>query len=91
MTAAEGFSEAPYLAAEFAVLQAMQGETTRDVNNRQSHQSDRGELIRHKEQENVHPSGWFKGIWRRRLFFPFLTDISGSFLPPLLGQFLSLL
>lgn len=57
MTAAEGFRGAPYLAAEFAVLQAMQGETTRDVNNRQSHRSDRGELIRQKEQENVHPSG----------------------------------
>lgn len=29
MTAAEGF-RVPYLAAEFAVLKAMQGETTRD-------------------------------------------------------------
>lgn len=36
---AVGFSEAPYLAAEFAVLRAMRGETIRDVNNRQSHQS----------------------------------------------------
>lgn len=32
-----GFSGAPYLAAEFAVLKAMQGETVRDDNNRQSH------------------------------------------------------
>lgn len=54
MTAAdgEGFSEAPYLAAEFAVLKAMQGEETiRDVNNRQSRQSrgteERGKLILH--------------------------------------------
>lgn len=53
MTAAdaEGFSEAPYLAAEFAVLKAMQGETIRDVNNRQSRQSrvtgERGKLILH--------------------------------------------
>lgn len=36
---AEGFSEAPYLAAEFAVLRAMRGETIRDDNNCQSHQS----------------------------------------------------
>lgn len=39
MTAAKAFSEAPYLAAEFAVLSAMQEETIRDVNNRQSLQS----------------------------------------------------
>lgn len=36
---AEGFSEAPYLAAEFAVLRAMRGETMGDINNCQSHQS----------------------------------------------------
>lgn len=50
MTAAdtEGFSEAPYLAAEFAVLKAMQGETIRDVNNRQSRVTEeRGKLILH--------------------------------------------
>lgn len=35
---AEGFNEAPYLAAEFAVLRAMRGETIRDVNNCQSRQ-----------------------------------------------------
>lgn len=52
MTAAydKGFSGAPYLAAEFAVLRAMQGETIRDVNNRQLRQSrvteiERGKLI----------------------------------------------
>lgn len=32
----ESFSGAPYLAAEFAVLSAMQEETIRDINNRQS-------------------------------------------------------
>lgn len=36
---AEGFSEAAYLAAEFAVLRAMRGETIRDVNICQSRQS----------------------------------------------------
>lgn len=89
MTAAEGFRRAPYLAAEFAVLQAMQGETTRDVNNRQSHQSDRRELIRH-EKQGVNPSGWFKDVATAPVF-SLLTDVSGSFLPPLFGQFLSLL
>lgn len=45
MTAAdaEGFSEAPYLAAEFAVLKAVRGETIRDVKQPSvtSEQSDR--------------------------------------------------
>lgn len=44
---AEGFSEAPYLEAEFAVLRAMRGET-RDVNNRQSHQSRVTEKVKHR-------------------------------------------
>lgn len=46
MTAAdaEGFlvKPLPYLAAEFAVLRAMQGDTTRDINNHQSEQSETG-------------------------------------------------
>lgn len=36
---------APYLAAEFVVLKAVQGETARDVNN------NRGKLTRHKRAE----------------------------------------
>lgn len=54
---AEHLSEAAYLAAEFAVLKAMQGETIRDINNCQSSQSrvteggsdTGGQLIRHEE------------------------------------------
>lgn len=40
--AVASFKGAAYLAAGFAVLKAMQGETTRDVNNRPSRQSDTG-------------------------------------------------
>lgn len=45
---AQGFSEAPYLAPEFAVLKAVQGETIRHVINPQSLTSQRqwrGDLL----------------------------------------------
>lgn len=88
-----GFREAAYLAAEFAVLKAMQGEN----NKKRQQPSFTAEWQRRNDIQNKR---WIHRVGVRSqalkcaksvLAILALTDISGSFLPPLLGEFLPLL
>lgn len=88
-----GFREAAYLAAEFAVLKAMQGEN----NKKRQQPSFTAERQRRKDIQNkrwIHRVGVKSQALKCAksvLVILALTDISGSFLPPLLGKFLPLL
>lgn len=88
-----GFREAAYLAAEFAVLKAMQGEN----NKKRQQPSFTAERQRRNDIQNkrwIHHVGVKSQALKCAksvLVILALTDISGSFLPPLLGKFLPLL
>lgn len=92
-----GFSrggfKAAYLAAEFAVLKAMQGE-----NNKKWQQL--SFTAERQRRNNIENKRWIHRVdvksqalkcAKSVLVILALTDISGSFLPPLLGEFLPLL